>query len=818
MGRYHTKSGSIYGFQRPNTFEHMKAHDYESAREHNVYYPFSGREEWELAKFLIKNLNQGQISRFLKLLWVKTRQQPTFKTAPQLLTFMDALPKGPQWRCTTIETDGYVTTHPVHLIWRDALEVTKHIFGNPIFANDMEFDPYEIFVDGEREYGEWMSSSRAHDIQACIIFYDELPRGATIVPIVLASDKTPVTRHTGGLEMHPTFLTIANIQSDIRMKATAHAWSCIAYMPIPQFICNPEFSSLLQARVWHRCMDIVCMNLKEAAAVGASMVDPLGLLRYGFTPLRIDPWKVQEFQEAAKASHLSGVQLPFWRDWRFADPAIFLAPELLHTCHKFFFDHILKWCKEVVGADELDTRFRSQHKRIGTRHFGQGVSHVSQMTGREHRDIQRTIVPTIAGVVDPDFVRAVRAMVDFIYKAQAPTFTPTSIADMTSSLQEFHEFKHTILRAEARRGTSGPIEHFEIPKLELLASFARAIPQLGSIIQFTADVSERMLITQCKNPFERTSHQRATFTQQVVRLLDREETARQFDLYALLRSNDMSLNNLIVNEFDEVVDMDPMLGWIMRVAPEELSRFQGPRPICNHFLKGLLSEDSRVAFHITVSSDHTNKTAPFLARLYQLPDFPLTLRSFIESVNPTLATRFQNQLLNVWNKFRIQLHSMLRPRLVMPSQQVQAYPPSTNYPRGNCDAVLLQMHSEDAIVAQVRMVFGLSKKGPPLPAELDQIFLYVQLFEVVARPQDDVGVMMFRVKRRFVTGPDGTQVRVGMIIPLLDVTHAIELIPVYRDRANRAVDSSTCLESYDTFYLNNFSDKEWYHTLHTDFM
>ncbi|KAG1906695.1 uncharacterized protein F5891DRAFT_1182102 [Suillus fuscotomentosus] len=392
MGRYHTKSGSIYGFQRPNMFERMKAHDYESARKHNVYYPFSGREEWELAKFLIENLNQGQISCFLKLLWVKseTRQQPTFKTAPQLLTFMDALPKGPQWRCTTIETDGYVTTHPVHLIWRDALEVTKHIFGNPIFANDMEFDPYEIFVDGEREYGEWMSSSRAHDIQACIIFYDELPRGATIVPIVLASDKTPVTRHTGGLEMHPTFLTIANIRSDIRMKATAHTWSCIAYMPIPQFICNPKFSSLLQARVWHRCMDIVCVNLKEAAAVGASMVDPLGLLRYGFTPLvaytadlpkqqmvscvskntspvtlaiqsqfgdrklyeprdsqgtlrtleelgqRIDPWKVQEFQEAAKASHLSGVQLPFWRDWRFADPVIFLAPELLHTCHKIF--------------------------------------------------------------------------------------------------------------------------------------------------------------------------------------------------------------------------------------------------------------------------------------------------------------------------------------------------------------------------------------------------------------------------------------------------------------------------------------------------
>ncbi|KAG2336155.1 hypothetical protein BDR05DRAFT_897109, partial [Suillus weaverae] len=331
--------------------------------------------------------------------------------------------------------------------------------------------------------------------------------------------------------------------------------------------------------------------------------------------------------------------------------------------------------------------------------------------------------------------------------------------------------KHAILHAEAHWGSSGPIEHFTIPKLKLLASFARAIPQLGSIIQFTADVSEHMLITQCKNPFERTSHQCATFTQQVVRLLDREETA--------------------------LVDMDPMLGWIMHVAPEELSCLHGPRPVRNHFLKGLLSEDSRIAFHITVSSDHTNKTPPFLAQLYQLLDFPQKFHSFIKgSVNPALATRFQNRLLNVWNKFRLQLHSTLRP----------------------CLYLCIHASALDAIVAQVRMVFSLSKKGPPLPPELDQVFLYVQLFEVIGRPQDDVGVMMFRIRRRFATGPDGARAQVGMIIPLLDITHAIELIPIYGDRADRAVTSSTSLERYDTFYLNNFSDKEWYHTLHTEFM
>ncbi|KAG2364328.1 hypothetical protein BDR07DRAFT_1279951, partial [Suillus spraguei] len=167
-------------------------------------------------------------------------------------------------------------------------------------------------------------------------------------------------------------------------------------------------------------------------------------------------------------------------------------------------------------------------------------------------------------------------------------------------------------------------------------------------------------------------------------------------------------------------------------------------------------------------------------------------------------------------KFHLQLHSDLRPHLVMPSQQVQAYPPSGAYPLGNCDIVLLQTQN-DVIVAQVRMVFGLSTRGSALPPELSEPLLYMQLSEVISHPQDDNAVMMYCVKRQFETGPDGTRVRLGMIVPLVDVTHAIELIPEYGQRVNCDVTAATSLELNDTFYLNSFSDKEWYHTLHTDF-
>jgi hypothetical protein len=106
-----------------------------------------------------------------------------------------------------------------------------------------------------------------------------------MVPIILASDKTPVTRQSGGLEMHPIFLTIGNIQSEVRMKATAHAWRCIAFIPIPKFDVHPDFQSLLHARLFHRCMDVIFANCKIATKTGTYMPDPMGYIRHCFTPL-----------------------------------------------------------------------------------------------------------------------------------------------------------------------------------------------------------------------------------------------------------------------------------------------------------------------------------------------------------------------------------------------------------------------------------------------------------------------------------------------------------------------------------------------------
>jgi hypothetical protein len=48
----------------------MQSHPLQQAREMNIWYPFDGPGEWSLAKFLVKNLSQTQIDKFLKLNWV----------------------------------------------------------------------------------------------------------------------------------------------------------------------------------------------------------------------------------------------------------------------------------------------------------------------------------------------------------------------------------------------------------------------------------------------------------------------------------------------------------------------------------------------------------------------------------------------------------------------------------------------------------------------------------------------------------------------------------------------------------------------------
>ena len=556
----------------------------------------------------------------------------------------------------------------------------------------------------------------------------------------------------GALEMHPVFVTIGNIQSDVRMQATSYTWCCVAFIPTPEFEIHSDFQSLLSTRLFHHCQDIMFASLKEAAEWGAQMTDALGYICRCFTLLvgyiadlpeqqmvacvaknaspvttatisefgdsfphppqsgvetlqkindictqGVHPWDVAMFQAKAKAIKLSGVHLPFWHNWKFANPMYFLIGELLHSGHKFIFNHVLKWCKEAARKHVLDAHYKTQHKYVGVRHFGSGISHVNQMTGREHCDIQQTLVPMLvkaSPTVSPLFVYCIQLIIKFIYRAQSPIHTDATISLMVDALSEFHGTKQAIIQAEARHGMTGVKKNFNIPKLKLFQSFAWNIWDNGTLMQYTADVTEHLHITHCKIPFEQTNWNLNTFIDQIVRLLNCEENIQHFNLYHILCSSDVPLEMAIAAENEAVVGIDPTLSFLSCIAPKNKILFSGPCPFRNHFSNpcGFISADGAVAFHVMVQPDFSGWTVAMMEHTYNLLNLVNYISNYIFSVSGDGAMPLWDPLrgrVSMWNKFHIQQHSSFRSRFIMKSQVVQAYPRSSEHPWGVHDTVIV---------------------------------------------------------------------------------------------------------------------------------
>ena len=287
------------------------------------------------------------------------------------------------------------------------------------------------------------------------------------------------------------------------------------------------------------------------------------------------------------------------------------------------------------------------------------------MTGHEHHDIQRTIVPMIAKAspaVTPLFVYSIHSLIKFIYKVQSPVHTDASLVSMIEALAEFHATKKAIIDAEARRGASGVKTDFNIPKLELMQSFARNIKNNGMLMQYTADVTECLHITHCKLPFERTNQQASTFVDQIVALLNRDENIHHFDLYLILCQTTQPLENIIVVDDEEVSTINPFSSFITCIHPNAECSFSGPCPFCNFFTdpKGLLSSSGAIAFHITVQPDCAGITVTQMQELYSSPHAAQYIDHYIYTTLrgvPTPLWSPSSGMVNVWHKYHIQQHS-----------------------------------------------------------------------------------------------------------------------------------------------------------------
>ena len=71
--------------------------------------------------------------------------------AKELRALVDSLPQPPPWLSSTVQVPEGTTSKPLTVYYRDSLECSKFLFGNPIFASSMECAPYKLWETDKME-------------------------------------------------------------------------------------------------------------------------------------------------------------------------------------------------------------------------------------------------------------------------------------------------------------------------------------------------------------------------------------------------------------------------------------------------------------------------------------------------------------------------------------------------------------------------------------------------------------------------------------------------------------------------------------------
>ncbi|KAG2338198.1 hypothetical protein BDR05DRAFT_952101 [Suillus weaverae] len=543
----------------------------------------------------------------------------------------------------------------------------------------------------------------------------QLPEGATLLGVILSSNKTNITNMTGGRIAHPLLISLANIKMVTQNKASSHAFLLTTLLPITEFL-HPvkRLQSVLEAHLVHQCLDIILELLKQAACIG----------------IQCDPQNVEAYFTACAPFCLSGVACPFWCDWPLADPSHFLTPEALHHWHHVFYDHDVQWCLRAVGAEELDFCFSVLQLLMTFRHFKDGISNLKQVTGRAQRDLQCYIVALIADAAPPGIVMSVWALMDFWYLPQATVIDEVHCQKILNALQEFHDHKQDIIACRARLGTKSKnvLNNWHIPKLELMQSVIPSIRQVGSLLQWSADTTEHAHITLIKDPADSTNNNNVDA--QICRFLDCVEKCRSFQtmtslIAQLSQSHAQAAGSLVMDnglgsddEGADVVEVDAQAAVTNHLWGSKC-------PVTNFFKKAeqvsLNVKATRPLWTFDVGSTaiHLNFD-PFLRRIlvdvvaenFSLPDLQGALADYIQREGhshgtsqsfhkleeqcraaPDASLPFSN--LMVWFKVWVQQASYYNQSATPPALTINASPPSTTKKYGHYDAAIFAVNDTE---------------------------------------------------------------------------------------------------------------------------
>ncbi|QRV80973.1 plasma membrane ATPase 4 [Ceratobasidium sp. AG-Ba] len=491
---------------------------------------------FEIAQVLLQSGISGNFRhKYLRL--KRLRGMMPWTTNLAMMRNVDRLPTGPGWSVQAYCINGVDGETEIVELWlRNALEVIKKLLNTKRFGRYLQFKPIKKWTSPARTEqirdevttGQWMWNVQG-EIQ------DEY---GTVIPVIISSDETRLTNFSGDKKAHPVYMTIGNIPKRLRRKTSKRTNALLGYLPIPKLDCEPnkEKRRFHRRDLFHKCMAELLKPLVEAGEHGVEVLCTdggirriyptlaayiadfpeqcrVGCVKQSFCPLcqvepgargnlsNARPRKKKEITDAIKEhrghgsaafEHLGLYEVdPFWENLPNVEMSCLLTPDLLHQMHKGVIkDHLTKWISHIIGKQAVDDRHLSMPEYHGMRHFKNGISTVSQWTGRELKEMAKVLLPLI---LDEDLrvVVAARALMDFLYLAHSSSLTSSQLAAMDRALRTFHENKQVFVQKGAvatKKGFHG------IPKLHMIEHYTYLINMLGTPDGFNTETSERLHI------------------------------------------------------------------------------------------------------------------------------------------------------------------------------------------------------------------------------------------------------------------------------------------------------------------------------------
>ena len=144
--------------------------------------------------------------------------------------------------------------NPATVYYRDIMKCIQLLIGHLPFQDNSDYEPVKMYDDsGARVYNEINSGKWWWKTQ------QKISVGGTLVPVLLASDKTHLTNYSGDKSGWPLYMSIGNIHKDIRRKLSNNAWILLGLLPVPPKACGRSFAD----NVFHTAVDKILAPLKN---------------------------------------------------------------------------------------------------------------------------------------------------------------------------------------------------------------------------------------------------------------------------------------------------------------------------------------------------------------------------------------------------------------------------------------------------------------------------------------------------------------------------------------------------------------------------